>query len=796
LIVSGPGGVGKTTLIREFVRRSTAAEFAYWCTPADLGSGRLRRWLRAQPSGEAILICDDVDDEAHAGLAVREFIRNIETAKRPRLIFIGRASTSIKMPHSLRVRVPPLSLVDARDLALNVIDDAELAQSLAQWSAGNPLAVIALANLAFDPRSSSAERYLVYAEQYLTGIGSSDGSISGLLFMSMSLLDAGVLFDEQLCSRLGQIVRQAGWMIELRLFDVIAQICDEQGKVGAAVIPIQLALDLRELNLGPAHIDTIRTRTNLGLALESIGSYDLAISALERALTDAEEFLPGGSDEGLNARCGLAAVYEIAGDSSRAAALAEPLLELDFSSEGDPRGAIRIQGLNVYASALRSLGRTGEATDLFRRIADETAVMLGPTNRTSIEAVNNLAVSLREWGQTEEALQLITGAVAASTRSLGEYHGQTLSLRNNAALCYQALGRVDESIDLLTELVSDCDRSLGEAHRSALAARTNLGTAYRTVGRFDDAISTFEIVVRGISEQGFQPRRELLRIRGEIAETHREAGRLAESILLYNAALQDGDKEFGRRHPAVMNIRSGFGLALDTAGELPRALSELSAVFVDRRAVLGENHPETLVAGQNLARVMQSRGNYGDAVQLFEVVLRSQIELLGKAHIDVLVTMQNLAQTYRSLSRHNDALTLYLEASDLYRSMFDHTSVDSVTCTVNLAGAYAAVHSYDTSLRYYADAQEMCDNMLGPSHPLTLACRNNMATVYQQTGSIERAIVLFEQVVSASENLLGYSHPSSAIARQNLADAYRELDEYYVNGRSAATRRSARTTRF
>ena len=196
----------------------------------------------------------------------------------------------------------------------------------------------------------------------------------------------------------------------------------------------------QERTLGPDHLDTLTSRTNLAYAYRAAGRAEEAITMDEQVLAAFERVLGQDHPDTLTSRNNLAVDYWAA-------------------------------------------GRAEEAITMDEQVLAARERVLGPDHPSTLISRNSLAVDYRAAGRIDEAITLHEQNLAARERVLGQDHPSTLDSLNNLAVAYWAAGRTDEAITLYEQVLAARERVLGQDHPDTLTSRNNLATAYRDAGR-------------------------------------------------------------------------------------------------------------------------------------------------------------------------------------------------------------------------------------------------------------------------------------------------------------------------
>ena len=194
------------------------------------------------------------------------------------------------------------------------------------------------------------------------------------------------------------------------------------------------------------------------------------------------------------------------------------------------------------------LGSVYEAVELDVAVAVVEDV-LGPDHPDTLAVRNNLAGAYDSVGRFGEAIELFEQVLAERERVLGADHPDTLNTRNNLAAAYYSVGRFGEAIELFEQVLAEHERVLGSDHPNTLKTRNNLAVAYYSVGRFGEAIELFEQVLAEHERVLGPDHPNTLTVRDNLAGAYESAGRLAEAIDAWEKLLPDCQRVLGLEHP-------------------------------------------------------------------------------------------------------------------------------------------------------------------------------------------------------------------------------------------------------
>jgi non-specific serine/threonine protein kinase/serine/threonine-protein kinase len=221
------------------------------------------------------------------------------------------------------------------------------------------------------------------------------------------------------------------------------------GRVDRAEVQLRQAIALRKQELGPDHLDTLKSRNSLGLLLAYSGRALEAIPLLED----------------------VRARHDRAGRSDHPEALT---------------------CLNNLAEAYRLSGQTGTALLLFEQTLPKWETTFGPEHVDAPTMRNNLALTYLASGRPRKAVPLLEHGLKENSERLGPDHPRTLGVMNNLATGYEQAGRLDKLLPLRKKALNQMKATFGADHPVTLKAMNNLAEAYRADGQLNRALGLYD----------------------------------------------------------------------------------------------------------------------------------------------------------------------------------------------------------------------------------------------------------------------------------------------------------------
>jgi tetratricopeptide (TPR) repeat protein len=311
--------------------------------------------------------------------------------------------------------------------------------------------------------------------------------------------------------------------------------------------------------------------------------------------------------------------------------------------------------LNRVGNCLGAMGDAGGALPLYRRALERNERVLGLEHAETLATMNNLAHCLQTMGDAAAALPLHRRALENCKRVLGAEHPDTLLAVNNLASCLQTLGSAPAALALFRWALESSERVLGAEHPGTLLGVNNLAGCLQTL---DDA---------------------------------------AAALPLFRRALESSERVLGAEHPDTLSSVNNLAHCLETLGDPAAALPLRRRALESSERVLGAEHPQTLTSVNNLASCLQTLGDDAAALPLYRRALESRERGLGAEHPQTLTSVNNLAYCLRALGDPAAALPLYRRALAGMQRLYGQDHPSTRTIKANLDSATKPAGPYDAT---------------------------------------------------------------------------------------------------
>ncbi|QJT04662.1 ATP-binding protein [Streptomyces asoensis] len=203
----------------------------------------------------------------------------------------------------------------------------------------------------------------------------------------------------------------------------------------------------------------------------------------------------------------------------------------------------------------------------------------GHCNSTLATAYDIAACLLSLRGHDARTIPLLEATVAQHRQDLGDTDPDTLGSRNNLACAYRDAGDLTRAISLLEATLLQWEEALGDTHPHTLGSRDILAGAYQEAGDLGKAIPLFEATLAQREQVLGNTHPHTLTSRYNLAGVYQDAGDLGKAISLFEATHAQCEQVLGDTHPHTLDSLRSLVAAYLAAGSLDKALPLLPSLL-------------------------------------------------------------------------------------------------------------------------------------------------------------------------------------------------------------------------
>ncbi len=299
---------------------------------------------------------------------------------------------------------------------------------------------------------------------------------------------------------------------------------------------------------------------------------------------------------------------------------------------------------------------------------------------------------------------------------------------NSLGLLYRQQARYKEAEALHRHALKLRKRVLGHDKPKMIESEHNLAMIYGDLGKYQKAESLY-LHVLSIEERTKGPNHpDVADTLNELGLTYTQQGRFVEAETAYRRALTIYEHCRDINHPDLTYPLDGLGSLAEQRGNYQQAAVLYQQTLAICMHTFGEMHPETAHSINRLAGIAALQGHYQHAEILYQQALTISEQTLGLSHPDVALVLNDQALLATKQEQYQKAEPLYKHALGIY------------------------------------------ELVLGPEHPAVASVLNNLGQLFHMMGDKEHAEKLLRQALAIREKVLDTTHPSIAESLSNLAD--------------------------
>ena len=356
-------------------------------------------------------------------------------------------------------------------------------------------------------------------------------------------------------------------------------------------------------------------------------------------------------------------------------------------------------------------------------LPDDTAFL--PAGRLA----SRCAVYLRERGEYRTAEPLHVRALAIYERACEAEDPDVATSLNDLATLYWEQGRYGDAEPLRMRALAIRERTLGPNHLDVAASLNDLAALYYVQGRFDEAEPLYKRALRIAEDALGGEHPDVSTCLSNLAALCYRQGRYAEAEPLYTRALAISEKALGPDHPGVAYSLNNLASLFERQGRFGEAEPLYARALAIFEKTLGRDHPKIGTSMNNLARVRHQQGRHGEAEPLYQRALMIRERALGSDHPEVATSLNDLASLYDAQGRREEAESLYVRALAIRENALGRDHPDVAISLCGLASLFDAQRRFEEAESLYARALAIREKVLGPGHPDTQAVCEELAAL-------------------------------------------------------------------
>jgi Helix-turn-helix domain/NB-ARC domain/Tetratricopeptide repeat len=306
----------------------------------------------------------------------------------------------------------------------------------------------------------------------------------------------------------------------------------------------------------------------------------------------------------------------------------------------------QVVSLNLRDLLAEWIGWTGDfirARKLAAAVAKDMSRVLGPDHQYTLAVRLNLAYWTGEAGDVVSAREAAAAVAEDMSRVLGGNHRLTFFARGNVCRWTALSGEAGQARELAAAIVCDLLEVFGADDPDTLNGQAHLARFTGEAGDVARARELAAAVVENDNRVLGPGHRQTLAARADLGRWTAEDGDVTQARELAAALVEDDKRVLGPDHRHTLLARAHLALWTGEAGDVVRARELAAALVEDDKRVLGPDHRYTLLARAHLARWTGEAADMVGAQELATTVMEDMVRILGPDHRDTRAAQTHLA---------------------------------------------------------------------------------------------------------------------------------------------------------
>jgi hypothetical protein len=430
--------------------------------------------------------------------------------------------------------------------------------------------------------------------------------------------------------------------------------------------------------------------------------------------------------------------------------------------------AANSDGMERIARYLGISGSYVAARELQQRIASVRGTVLGQDHPDTLTARARLARWTGSSGNWTAARDQFAALLAIVERVRGPEHPDTLHARGNLAHWTGQAGDPVAARNLFAALWPVAERVLGPEHPDTLTGRIYLA---RWTGEAGDAAAARDqyAALLPVREGVSGPEHpDTLQVRHALGHWTGQAGGAAAGRDQYAALLPVVERVCGPEHPDTLHTRGDLARWTGEAGDATAARDRYAALLPVRERVSGPEHPDTLNVRQELGRWTGEAGDAAAARDQFAALLPVVERVTRSEHPDTLNVRQELARWTGQAGDPAAARDQFAALLPVRERVSGPEHPDTLYTRGNLAHWTGRAGDPAAARDLLAGLLRTAEQVASPEHPGVLTARAYFARWTGEAGDAAAARDQFAALLPVRERVSGPDHPDTVYASRSL----------------------------
>jgi tetratricopeptide (TPR) repeat protein len=439
-------------------------------------------------------------------------------------------------------------------------------------------------------------------------------------------------------------------------------------------------------------------------------------------------------------------------------------------SQSGTSSAIRAWVLNEMACYVQ-LARAAysEAEAMLRQVLDMDRKALPAQHPDIAISLSNLVAALTAQGKFAEAQPLADEAMEIRLKTLSPSHPKVAKSLTDLAFRLHNKGNLPEAFHECQRALDILRATLDPDHPEIARCLHEMANILKDDGSWPKAEPLFR--------EALEIRRKALPARhpdiatslNDLASLLVEQGKLSEGEPLLREAFDIRREVLPASHPDIANSTNNLAVLLKLQWKCCEAEPLFREALEMYRNAYPGGHPIIATCSIGLAALLRDQRKFAEAEPLYVEALEMRRKFYPAGHSKIVESLNGMADLLRDQENPLESEQLYREALRILRETVPAIHPEIATTLDGLAMALHDQEKFFEAEPLYREALEIRRQVLPAWHRATACSLNNLAYLLRDQGNVVEAEPLFREAVEAFRRCLPKGHPQIATSLHNLA---------------------------
>ena len=313
------------------------------------------------------------------------------------------------------------------------------------------------------------------------------------------------------------------------------------------------------------------------------------------------------------------------------------------------------------------------------------------------------------------------------------------NLHNKLGVCYFYLAKYAKAKALLEKTFYIYKKYYGKNHVNTAKTLVRLGVVHRNIGNYKKAKDMLEQAILIYKKYYGEEHVDMAWISIYLGSVYRHVGDYDKSIMLLKNGVRIYKDFYGQEHVKTARASAYLANVYKDVGNYSEARILLENTLKTYTKYYGENHTKTAWAAVRLASVYRSMGKAGNAL----APLKTAVEIYNQYNAENCVenawVLAHLGATYAKLGNPRKAVKILSQSLELYNEHIQNNNIIIGWIKYHLGDAYRTLKNYKKSQQFLEESLDIHTQYYGKHNIKTAQVLNSLGKTCYAKGNERKA---------------------------------------------------------